>query len=90
VRNGLDNKTLTELFYWTKEQFEDRLAGTPIRRIGYEQWLRNLAVGLGNATSTSEVIKALDMRCNDASDLVREHVEWALKQHPNSVKSKIK
>lgn len=88
VRNGLDDITLTALFHWTKEQFETRLAGTPIRRIGYEQWLRNLAVGLGNATSTNDVIQALHVRRNDASDLVREHVEWALNQHMNSMETK--
>ncbi len=81
VRNGLDDITLATLFCWTHEQFETRLAGTSIRRIGHEQWLRNLAVGLGNAPSTTAVIEALQARRNDASDLVREHVEWALKQH---------
>jgi len=81
VRNGLDDVNLVDLFDWTKEQFESRLAGTPIRRIGYEQWLRNLAVGLGNAASTVAVSKALQMRRDDNSALVREHVQWALQQH---------
>ena len=52
VRNGLDNSSLVELFSWSKEEFDAKLAGSPIRRIGYEQWLRNLAVGLGNASSS--------------------------------------
>jgi epoxyqueuosine reductase len=81
VRNGLDDVSLIELFQWNKEMFELKLAGSPIRRIGYEQWLRNLAVGLGNAPSSPEVIEALRARNNDTSPLVREHVQWALRQH---------
>jgi epoxyqueuosine reductase len=59
VRNGLDDVSLVELFQWIKEEFDARLAGSPIRRIGYEQWLGNLAVGLGNAPTSPEVIDAL-------------------------------
>lgn len=81
IRHGLDNVSLIELFAWDKETFEARLAGSPIRRIGYEQWLRNLAVGLGNAPSSPAVIEALQARRYDSSPLVREHVEWALDQH---------
>jgi epoxyqueuosine reductase len=85
VRNGLDQATLVELFAWTQAQFEQRLAGSPIRRIGYQRWLRNLAVALGNAASSAEVIAALEARHDDASDLVREHVHWALRQHQRAV-----
>ena len=81
VRNGLDDVSLVELFGWSKEQFEAALTGSPIRRIGHEQWLRNLAVGLGNAPSSAAVISALQARRDDASALVREHVQWALLQH---------
>lgn len=81
VRNGLDDVSLVELFRWSKEEFELKLAGSPIRRIGYEQWLRNLAVGLGNAPSSPAIIEALQARSNDPSLLVREHVQWALQQH---------
>lgn len=81
VRNGLDDVSLVELFRWSKEEFELKLAGSPIRRIGYEQWLRNLAVGLGNASSSSSIIEALQARSNDSSLLVREHVQWALQRH---------
>ncbi|SEP27452.1 tRNA epoxyqueuosine(34) reductase QueG [Nitrosovibrio sp. Nv6] len=81
VRNGLDDTSLVELFGWNREEFDTRLAGSPIRRIGYEQWLRNLAVGLGNAPSSPAVIAALQERRDDVSPLVREHVRWALKQH---------
>jgi epoxyqueuosine reductase len=81
VRNGLDRATLVELFAWTENEFDERLRGSPIRRIGYERWLRNLAVGLGNAPSSPEVLAALRSRSNHASPLVREHVAWALARH---------
>lgn len=81
VRNGLDDSSLVELFAWTQDDFEVRLAGSPIRRIGYQQWLRNLAVGLGNAPTLPSVVQALKNRSNDSSALVQEHVRWALKQH---------
>ena len=81
VRNGLDHAALAELFAWTEAQFDERLRGSPIRRIGYERWLRNLAVGLGNAPTTREVVQALHARENHPSTLVREHVRWALTRH---------
>jgi epoxyqueuosine reductase len=81
TRNGLDHATLVELFAWTEAEFDQRLQGSPIRRIGYERWLRNLAVGLGNAPTSREVIDALYARANHPSDLVREHVRWALARH---------
>src|SRR5262245_24008495 len=81
VRNGLDRATLVELFAWTETEFDERLRGSPIRRIGYERWLRNLAVGLGNAPSSPEVVKALSSKKNHPSPLVREHVAWALARH---------
>jgi epoxyqueuosine reductase len=81
VRNGLDRATLVELFAWTEAEFDLRLRGSPIRRIGYERWLRNLAVGLGNAPSAPDVIAALRARADHPSALVREHVRWALLRH---------
>jgi len=81
VRNGLDAATMAELFAWTEGEFDERLRGSPIRRIGYERWLRNLAVGLGNAPSSSEVTDALRARLDHPSALVREHVQWALSRH---------
>ena len=81
VRNGLDRATLVELFAWTRDEFEARLAGSAIRRIGYERWLRNIAVGLGNAPTTDAVVAALRARADDPSTLVREHVAWALARH---------
>jgi len=81
VRNGLDSATLIELFGWSEEQFRTRHAGSPILRIGYERWLRNIAVGLGNAPTAPGVISALRARAGHPSALVREHVAWALEQH---------
>jgi epoxyqueuosine reductase len=81
VRNGLDAVTLVELFAWGEADFNKRLAGSAIRRIGYECWLRNIAVGLGNAPPSPEVATALRSRENDPSALVREHVAWAMAQH---------
>ena len=81
VRHGLDDALLTELFAWDKATFETNMAGSAIYRIGHEQWLRNIAVGLGNARTSPEVISALQSRANDSSDMVREHVAWALQQH---------
>ena len=80
-RNGLDRATLVELFGWTEAEFDARLRGSPIRRIGYERWLRNIAVGLGNAPSSLDVIDALRARADHPSALVREHVQWALSRH---------
>ncbi|MBW8907091.1 MAG: tRNA epoxyqueuosine(34) reductase QueG [Betaproteobacteria bacterium] len=80
-RNGLERSTLVELFGWTEAQFDERLRGSPIRRIGYERWLRNIAVGLGNAPSSPDVIDALRARADHPSALVREHVQWALSRH---------
>jgi epoxyqueuosine reductase len=81
VRNGLDAASLADLFAWTEAQFDERLRGSPIRRIGHERWLRNLAVGLGNAASSRRIVDALKSRRDHPSPLVREHVEWALKRH---------
>jgi epoxyqueuosine reductase len=80
-RNGLERAGLVELFAWSESEFDERLRGSPIRRIGYERWLRNLAVGLGNAPSSSEVVAALRARADHPSALVREHVHWALSRH---------
>ena len=87
VRNGLDRATLVELFSWSEREFEERLQGSPIRRIGYERWLRNLAVGLGNAPSTPAVIAALQSRRGYPSELVREHIEWALRMHEAQIRT---
>ena len=92
VRNGLDDAMLTDLFAWSQEEFERRTQGSAIRRIGHERWLRNLAVGLGNALrslprashAAREITAALRTRADHPSEMVREHVAWALAQceHP--------
>jgi epoxyqueuosine reductase len=81
VRHGLDAPTLIELFAWTETEFLKNTEGSAIRRIGYESWSRNIAIGLGNAPSTRETITALLSRRDDPSELVREHVAWSLMQH---------
>jgi epoxyqueuosine reductase len=81
VRHQLDAATLPELFRWTAAEFEERMRGSAIYRLGYVRWLRNIAVALGNAPTSSEVVAALEERRADPSPLVREHVEWALAQH---------
>jgi epoxyqueuosine reductase len=83
VRHGLDDVTLVELFAWSEQKFHQRLAGSAIHRIGYERWLRNLAVGLGNAPKSAEVTDILTHRADHASALVREHVAWALARQNN-------
>ena len=80
-RHGLDSGGLVELFLWTEAEFLSRTEGSPLRRAGYERWLRNLAVGLGNAPSTIPVLEALRARREHPSELVREHVAWALARH---------
>ena len=80
-RHGLDNASLAELFLWGEEEFLQKTEGSAIRRAGYEGWLRNLAVGLGNAPATIPVLEALQARRLHPNALVREHVEWALQQH---------
>lgn len=80
VRHGLDDVSLIELFKWEEDEFKSKLAGSAIYRIGHEQWLRNIAVALGNSAKSDEVISALMLRAGHKSALVREHVEWALKQ----------
>lgn len=82
-RHALDRARLEELFIWTEEQYLKNTEGSAIRRIGFEAWLRNLAVGLGNAPTTDEVIACLQTRADYPSELVQEHVAWALKQHEN-------
>jgi epoxyqueuosine reductase len=81
IKHGLDDIGLVECFAWTEAEFNSKLAGSAIYRIGYQQWLRNIAVGLGNAKTSPEIISALQARANDGSALLREHVLWALAQH---------
>ncbi|MGD8570708.1 MAG: tRNA epoxyqueuosine(34) reductase QueG, partial [Gammaproteobacteria bacterium] len=84
-RHQLDTATLLELFDWSEPVFLDNTAGSAIRRIGYDCWLRNLAVALGNAPYDPQVVAALRNRLTDATPMVREHIEWAIdRQHNKS------
>lgn len=80
ARHDLDKATLLELFSWSEEQFLAKLQGSPIRRIGHQRWLRNIAVALGNAPASAKIVAALTERLNDADELVAEHIQWALTQ----------
>ncbi|MDP2133621.1 MAG: tRNA epoxyqueuosine(34) reductase QueG [Sulfuritalea sp.] len=80
-RHDLDRAHLVDLFAWEESEFDERLAGSPIRRIGFERWLRNIAVALGNAPTVDAVVTALRSRASHPSALVREHVAWALRRH---------
>jgi epoxyqueuosine reductase len=78
VRHNLDTAELTGLFRWTEQEFEERMRGSAIHRLGFERWSRNIAVALGNAPASAMVVRALEERRTDPSPLVREHIEWAL------------
>ncbi len=80
-RHGLDDAQLVDLFGWSEREFLKRTEGSAIRRIGYDCWLRNIAVALGNAPSSKEIVGALRSRLNHVSAMVNEHIEWALLQH---------
>jgi epoxyqueuosine reductase len=79
-RQQLDNATLIDLFHWSEDRFLRRLEGSPIRRIGHACWLRNIAVALGNAPGDAAIVAALTEKLSHPSELVREHVLWALEQ----------
>jgi epoxyqueuosine reductase len=79
-RHNLDNSELVTLFLWDEDEYFQNTEGSAIRRIGYERWLRNLSVALGNAPHSEKIVQALESRSNFHSELVKEHVHWALKQ----------
>lgn len=83
-RHNLDGASLVELFEWTAEEFDVHTQGSAIRRTGYTGWLRNIAVALGNAPTTPQVVAALEARRDDINPIVREHVTWALEEHGSS------
>jgi len=86
TRHALDRSTLLELFAWSAEEFERKLEGSAIRRIGHERWLRNLAVALGNAPADRAILLALESRRGDPSELVAEHVAWAIAQQQRKLR----
>ncbi|MCB1583092.1 MAG: tRNA epoxyqueuosine(34) reductase QueG [Xanthomonadales bacterium] len=77
-RHQLDDTDLLTLFKWTEQEFLNNTEGSPIRRIGYHAWQRNIAVALGNAKATGNIIEALQAKLNSCSDMVKTHIEWAL------------
>lgn len=80
-RHNFDDIELTKLFSWSESEFLENTAGSPIRRIGFECWQRNLAIALGNAETCDEITKALQSKLDNSSAMVKEHIEWALTQH---------
>jgi epoxyqueuosine reductase len=80
-RHNLDSEELVSLFLWDEETFLKNTEGSPIRRTGYENWRRNIAVALGNAATEKAIIDALEGALASTSELVSEHVRWALEQH---------
>jgi epoxyqueuosine reductase len=80
-RHGLDAPQLLDLFAWTEQEFLTKLEGSPIRRIGYECWQRNIAVALGNAAYSPTIVASLQARLFECSEMVKEHIDWALEQH---------
>ncbi len=82
-RHSLDNVDLLELFHWSEEEFLQKTEGSAIRRAGYEGWLRNIAIGLGNAPSDEKIINALKTKRDTCSNMVKEHIDWALVQQQN-------
>jgi len=85
-RHNLDDIDLSNLFMWSEEEFLKKTQGSPIRRAGYESWLRNIAIALGNAESSVEVLRVLHSKKDDPSEIVKEHVNWAIDQHKNKEK----
>ena len=86
-RHDLDSADLMSLFQWTEAEFYEKTTGSAIRRIGYDAWLRNIAVAIGNSPTTPAVIDLLDKFANHPSPLVREHVLWALQRHKKKMES---
>ena len=79
-RHQLDNQDLVKLFLLTEQEFKSMTEGSPIKRTGYQGWLRNIAIALGNAPHSEEIISALKSRLDSSSELVKEHIEWAIAQ----------
>lgn len=80
AKNGLDSASLLSLWLWSEQDFYKRLEGSPIRRIGYQNWLRNIAVALGNGTASKQILEALEKKKIEANSMVIEHIDWAINQ----------
>jgi len=83
-RHNLNNIQLTEVFSWSESEFLKKMEGSAIRRIGHTRWLRNIAVALGNTKKTEDVINALQKKQSHSSEIVQEHVNWALNKLHNT------
>ncbi|MGZ5076107.1 MAG: tRNA epoxyqueuosine(34) reductase QueG, partial [Methylobacter sp.] len=79
-RHRLNTRQLLEVFAWSEAEFLAKTEGSAIRRIGHQRWLRNIAVALGNAPASALIVEALKARLDHESDLVKEHIQWALAQ----------
>ncbi len=80
-RHSLNSSRLIDLFSWSEQDFLTKTEGSAIRRTGFQRWLRNIAVALGNAPTSRTIVKILNERQGQASELVDEHIDWALQQH---------
>lgn len=87
-RHGLDNIELAQLFSWDEATFLKKTEGSPIRRTGYQGWLRNVAIGLGNSGGGDEAIKQLQTQADHSSEIVREHIDWAIHRLASGVEPK--
>ena len=83
VRHGLSDIDLLDCFDWSEQQFLDRFAGSPIRRIGFEKWRSNLAIALGNAAYNPHIIDSLKLALSEASSVLTEHLKWSINQQLN-------
>ena len=86
-KHNLDNESLLSLFNWSELEFNEKTLGSPIKRIGYERWLRNLAVGLGNAPGCPEILESLRERKKESSSLLEEHISWAIDEQIRKLSS---
>ena len=86
-KHNLDNESLLSLFNWSEREFNEKTLGSPIKRIGYERWLRNLAVGLGNAPGCPEILESLRERKKESSSLLEEHISWAIDEQIRKLSS---
>jgi epoxyqueuosine reductase len=84
-RHNLDSADLIDLFAWSESEFLSRMEGSPIRRIGYECWLRNIAVALGNAPASDAILEALNRRLEQATEMPKEHIQWAINQQHKKI-----
>lgn len=80
IRNGLDSSSLLSLFDWTETEFLKKMEGSPIRRIGFERWQRNIVIALGNAPSSPIITQSLENKYSSSSEMVREHISWSLQR----------